>query len=187
MEMNNLKKTGLIIKYDNAPYQVLDFSHARTAQRKATVWTKLKNIITGQVLEKTFNSGDNIEEAEIDKQKVSYLYRAGNDFFFLNSQTFEQFSLDKNLIKDASNFLKEGLEINILYYDEKPLSIELPKKVDLKITSAPPAVKGNSANTPTKQVIVETGYTLTAPIFTKEGDIIRINTETGEYVERVLS
>jgi len=186
MELSDLKKIGLIIKLDNKPFQILEFSHERTAQRQATVKTKLKNLITGQVLEKTFSSSDKIEEAEIKKEKTSFLYQKGDEYYFLNQENFEQFPLKKEILKEKTNFLKEGLESVILFFENQPLDLELPKKVDLKVISAPPAVRGDSANVPTKIVTLETGLELKAPIFIKTGDLVRVNTETGEYVERVL-
>jgi len=187
MDINDLKKIGLIIKIGDKPLQVLNFSHGRTAQRKATVKTKLRNLITGQVLEKTFNSGDEIREADIKKEKTSFLYKSGNEFYFLNPKNFEQFTVPQNLLGEKTNFLKDELEIVVLYFEDQPISVELPKKVDLKVVSAPPALKGNSVNKPSKIATLETGLSLSVPIFVEENDIVRVNTETGEYVERILN
>ena len=186
MEINDLKKIGLIIKLDNNPFQVIDFSHSRTAQRRATVKTKLRNVITGQILEKTFNSGDKIEEVDIKKEKSSFLYKKGKEYYFINQENFEQFVLNEEFLKEKINFLKEGIEIVVLYFENQPINIELPKKINLKVISAPPAVRGDSSNAPSKIIILETGYKVSAPLFVEENDVVRINTETGEYVERVL-
>ncbi len=185
MEINDLKKIGLVILLNDAPYQIIFSQHARTAQRRAFVRTKLKNLITGQILEKTFNASDKIAEADIEKSRANYLYAEGNKFFFMDTNTYEQFFLDRGLLSGQEKFLKQGLEVSVLMFNKNPINIELPKKVDLKVTEAPPSIKGDSATTPTKIIILETGAKITAPIFVEKGDIIRINTDTGEYVERV--
>lgn len=185
LTINDLKKTGLIIQLNNEPYQVIYSQHARTAQRRPFVRTKLKNLITGQILEKTFNSSDRIEEADVEKSKANFLYAENDNFFFMDSQSYEQFFLNKNSLFGQEKFLKEGLEVNTLIFNKNPVNIELPKKVDLKIIEAPPSIRGDSATTPTKTVTLETGARINVPIFVKRGDIVRINTETGEYVERI--
>lgn len=185
MDINDLKRTGAIIQLENQPYIVLESQHARTAQRRAFVRTKLKNLISGLTMEKTFNAGDKIEEADIDKIKANFLYQDETDVYLMSMTNYEQFSLGKNLLANREKYLREGQELAILLFNQKPINIELPKKVDLKVAEAPPGVRGDSATNIMKQVTLETGLKINAPLFIKEGDIIRINTETGEYVERV--
>lgn len=183
--INDLKKTGTVIVVNNEPYQVIFSQHARTAQRRAFVRTKLKNLVTGQILEKTFNASDKIGKANIEKTKANFLYIEKDDLFFMDNQTYEQFSLKKSCLRDQEKFLKEGTEVVILMFDKKPINVELPKKINLRVIEAPPGIKGDSATTPTKTVTLETGAKINVPIFIKTGDTIRINTESGGYVERV--
>lgn len=185
LDINDLKKIGIVIQLEGQPYIVLDSQHARTAQRRAFVRTKLKNLITGVTIDKTFNAGDKIEEAEIDKTKASFLYQDNTNIYLMNMANYEQFSLAKDLLAGREKYLKEGQEVTVLLFNQRPINIELPKKIELKVIEAPPGVRGDSATNIMKQVTLETGLKINAPLFIKEGDIVRINTETGEYVERV--
>lgn len=185
MEINDLKKIGVIISLKDEPYRVIFSQHSKTARGQAFVRTKLKNLITGQVLEKTFNASDKIESADIEKTKASFLYTEEKKFFFMNNQTYEQFFLPQASLMGQEKFLKEGLEVDVLVFNKKPVNIELPKKVDLRVVEAPPSIKGDSATTPTKTITLETGAKITVPIFVKKGDLIKVNPETGEYVGRV--
>jgi len=185
MNINDLKKIGTVIKLNDEPYIVLSSQHARTAQRKAFIRTKLRNLNSGIVLEKTFQAGDKIEEADLEKRKASYLYQQNDQYFFMDQKNFDQFSLNKNSLAGQEKFLKEGLGVVILFFEGQPINLELPKKIDLKVIQAPPGVKGDSATAATKIITLETGLEINAPLFIKEGDTVRVNTETGEYVERV--
>ena len=185
LSLNDLKNIGIILEIDGAPYAIVSSLHTHVANRRASVRVKLKNLITGQALEKTFSSSDKIEEASTSTSKASFLYPSGEDFYFMNDSDYEQFALNEKILGTAKNFLKEGLEVEVLLFNERPISIKIPKKIDLRVIEAPPSVKGDSATTPSKTVTIETGAQLTVPIFIKEGDIIKINTDTGEYVSRV--
>ena len=168
----------IIIKTD---FQYYD----QPTQNISIIRTKLKNLATGQVLEKTFNASDKVKEANIEKIKANFLYIEDEKVFFMNNQNYDQFFFSLKSLINKKNFLKEGLEVDVLFFNENPINIELPKKVDLKVIEAPPSVKGDSATTPTKTVMLETKIKITVPIFIKKDDLIRINTDTGEYVERV--
>jgi len=185
MDINSLKKTGLVIKLNNEPYQIVFSQHSRAARGGAFVRTKLKNLITGQTLEKTFNSSDKIQEADIQKAKANFLYSKNDKFFFMNNSTYEQFFLNVNSLDNQKKFLKEGEEVKVLLFEKNPVNIELPQKVNLRVIESPPNVKGDSATSPSKNVVLETGFTINAPVFISKNDIIKINTETGEYVSRV--
>ncbi len=185
MDINNLKKTGLVIKFNNEPYQIIFSQHSRSARGGAFVRTKLKNLITGQTLEKTFNSSDKIEAADIKKTKANFLYSENDKFFFMNNNTYEQFFLNISSLDNQEKFLKEGEEVEILLFEENPVNIKLPQKVNLKVIESPPNIKGDSATSPSKNVVLETGYSINVPVFISKDDIVRINTETGEYVGRV--
>jgi len=179
-------KAGLNIIHGNEPYTVLVANFVRMQQRKPVMQTKLRNLISGKVLEITFKPGDRVEEADLSRSKANFLYTDDSGSHFMNNETYEQFTLDKKMLDQKSKFLKEGTDVTILNFNNNPVNIELPIKIDLKVTSAPPGVRGDTAQgRATKEVETETGYNVQAPLFIKTDDVIKINTETGEYVERV--
>jgi len=151
----------------------------------AVLRTKLKNVINGNVLERTFQGNDKAEVAQTEEKTAQYLYKDANEAYFMDNTTYEQFNISLEQLGDTTKWLKDGTDVKLLYFDNKPVSVKLPPKVNLKVTSAPPGVKGNSASNVTKVVTLETGAQISAPLFVNENDTIRINTETGEYVERV--
>ncbi|MFH1111967.1 MAG: elongation factor P [Patescibacteria group bacterium] len=180
----NSIKVGLNILVNNEPYQVLEASFMRTAQRKPVMRTKLKNLLNGKILEQTFKSGDKVEQADMSKTKASFLYADDQQCHFMNQETFEQFDFVKETLDDQVKFLKEGLEVNILNFNGQPITVELPKKVTLKVVETPPGVKGDTAGNAFKQATLETGHVVNVPLFIKNGEDIIVNTETGQYVER---
>lgn len=183
--MNDLK-LGSVINLEGEPYVVQYTQHVQMGRGGAILRTKLKNLVSGNVLEKTFKGGDRIDEADLSRGKANFLYRDGDEFFFMDNTSFEQFSLPKDQIGEISKFVKEGQDVDVMNFDEKPVSVSLPPKVELKVTSAPPGVKGDTAQgRVTKKITLETGYVVDVPLFVKEGDTVRVNTETGAYVERV--
>ncbi len=184
LEMSEIK-LGRVLEIDGAPYVVQFTQHIKVARSGATLRTKLKNLITGQVIEKSFNGGDKVDEADIQRRRAAFLYADGDGYHFMDGTTYEQFSLTKNEISEMIKFLKEGLEVDVLLYNNKPVTISLPTKVEYTVTEAPPGVRGDSAGSVTKQITLENGLTIQAPMFINSGDKIRVNTETGEYVERV--
>jgi elongation factor P len=159
----------------------------RTAQRKPVMQTKLRNVITGKVMEYSFKFGERIEEADVTREKANFLYADTEGTHFMNNETFETVDMPKEVTAEQEPFLKEGTDVQILRFNGKPVSIELPIKIDLKVTEAPPNVIGNSGGSVTKPVTLETGLVVNAPMFIKEGDTLRIDTRTGEYVERANS
>ncbi len=179
----NSIRVGLNILVNNEPYQVLEASFMRTAQRKPVMRTKLRNLLNGKVLEQSFKPGDKVEEANMSKIKASFLY-TDNQCHFMNQETFEQFDFPLEKLGQGIKFLKEGTEVSILNFNDEPVGVELPKKVTLKVTVAPPGVKGDTAGNVTKQITLETGLQVNAPLFIKEGEEVIINTDTGQYVER---
>ncbi len=178
-------KLGSVIKMNNEPYIVISAQHLKMGRGGAVLKTKLKNLLSGNVLDHTFKGSDKAEEADIEKTKADFLYSEGDDYYFMDQTSFEQFSLKKEDIGEQAKFLKEGQTVDVLNFNGRPVSVKLPIKIELKVTSAPPGIKGDTASGGTKQIELETGATINAPLFVKEGDVIRINTETGEYVERV--
>ncbi|MGI5826863.1 MAG: elongation factor P [Patescibacteria group bacterium] len=177
-------KPGRVIKINNQPYVVTKTDHHKMGRGGAVLKTKLRNLIDGRVLDQTFQGVQQAEEAETETKKANYLYKDAEQVFFMDNESFEQFSLDLESIGDQAKFLKDGTDVSVLYFEGKPVTIELPIKMEFKVVSAPPGVKGNSAGNVNKQVEIETGATISVPMFINEGDIIRINTESGDYVER---
>ena len=178
-------KLGTVIAHNNEPYQVIYTQHVKMGRGGANLKTKLKNLITGQALELTFSGGDKAEEADLERTKANFLYQEGDAFNFMDNESYEQFSLNREAIGEPADFLKEGLTVDVLVYKQNPVSVKLPVKVGLKVVSSPPGVKGDTAGSASKVVTLETGRQVKAPLFINEGDVIKINTETGEYVERV--
>lgn len=178
-------KTGVAINIDGVPFEIIKSQHAQLGRGGAILRTTLKNLITGANIEKTFKGDSKIAPADISRSKAQFLYQEGTNYVFMNSSTFEQFNLSQQIIGSNSNFLTEGLIINIKYFNQQPINIELPIKMKFKVTQADPAVRGDSVNTPTKNAIIETGLKLRVPLFVKVNDIILIDTRTGVYIERV--
>ena len=182
MDISDIK-LGVILMYNNEPWQIIWSNRMRTAQRKPVMQTKLRNIITGKVIEYSFKFGEKVDEADVTREKASFLYADESGTHFMNQETFETVDMPKDITRQQEDFLKEGMEVQIVRFNGNPVSVELPIKVDLKVTEAPPDTKGNSGGNITKPVKVETGLSVDAPMFIKEGDVIRIDTRTGEYVE----
>ncbi|PIS05197.1 MAG: elongation factor P [Candidatus Buchananbacteria bacterium CG10_big_fil_rev_8_21_14_0_10_42_9] len=188
MSINTLNdiKQGTNVLYQGEPYIVVEAKFVRMQQRKPVMQTKLKNLISGKVVEYNFKAGETVEEANLSRTKANFLYADDSGFNFMDETSYEQFSLDADVIGDKKDFLKEGNQIDVLNFEDKPVSISLPAKINLKVTSAPEGVKGDTAQgRVTKTAELETGATVQVPLFIKTGDTIKINTETGEYVERV--
>jgi len=172
------------IKIDGEPYYIIDFQHARTAQRRAFVRTKLKNIKTGAVLEKTFSAGETFEEPDFEHKNMQYLYSSGDEYCFMDSKTYEQTSLSEEMLGDYRWYLKENGEYKILFFEGNPINIDLPASIVLKVVSTEPGIKGDSVTNIQKNATLETGLVVKVPLFIKEGELVKIDTKTGEYLER---
>ena len=177
-------KSGKNILWEGAPYVVMYAEHSKTGRAGAVLRTKLKNLLTGNVLEKTFNGSDKVDEADMSKTKAQYLYPEHDGFVFMDTTNYDQFSLSKDVIGEANLYLLEGTEVTVLNFNDTPVNIELPIKVTLTVVEAPPGIKGDTAGTGGKVVTMETGLKISAPLFINEGDKLIINTETGSYVSR---
>lgn len=177
-------KTGKVIEINNEPFAVVRADHHKMGRGGAVLKTKLRNLISGAVLDKTFQGNDKVAEASTEKKKINFMYRDEREAHFMDNENYEQFSLSLEQIGDKQKFLKDGTDVDMLYFQNKPVVLDLPVKMSFKVISAPPGVKGNSAGNVTKQVEIETGLTVSAPMFINEGDEIKVNTETGEYAER---
>ncbi len=177
-------KNGMTIKYEGVIYQVVEFQHVKPGKGSAFVKTKLKNLRAGTTQEITFNAGIKMEKADVRKSQLSYLYAAGDNFVFMDLNTYDQLEISSKLIGDDVKFLKEGMEVESLSIEGEIVGISLPEKVSYKVISAPDAVKGNTTSGAQKDVTIETGYTLKAPLFISEGDEIVITTRDGKYFSR---
>lgn len=177
---------GMIIKLDGSLYSVVEFGENKTARAAAKVWAKLKGVDNSRSIEKTWNSGDNIFPVRVERKDYQYLYKDDTGYNFMDKESFEQVAVAENLV-DAPQFLKEGADVSMLINTETelPMSVELPDKIVMQVTYSEPGVKGDTATRTLKPATVETGATVMVPLFVNEGEMIRINTKTGEYVERV--
>lgn len=179
-------KNGLCIKFNNDIYKIVEFLHVKPGKGPAFVRTKLKSLTTGKILENTFSAGHKIDTVRVETHTFQFLYAEGNDFHFMNTETFEQITLSKNAL-DAPELLKEGTNVmvQINTETEMPLSVDMPPSIVLEVTYTEPGVKGNTATNATKPATVETGAQINVPLFINEGDKIKIDTATGAYLERI--
>jgi elongation factor P len=184
IDVNDLRK-GVIFELDNSLFRVLEYTHHKPGRGNAIIRIKARNLRTGSTIEKTFISGDRVQDVRLDYHNVQYLYKDGDNYVFMDAETFDQPVIPGELVGEAAGFLKEGMEVKITFFQNEPLDIELPTSVDLKVVQADIAVRGDTATGVTKKVTVETGAQVDVPIFVKEGDTIRVDTRTGAYVTRV--
>ncbi|MBC7902365.1 MAG: elongation factor P [Gemmatimonadaceae bacterium] len=177
---------GMILKLEGSLYTVVEFGENKTARAAAKVWAKLKGLDNARSIEKTWNSGDNIYPVRVERKYYQYLFKDDTGYNFMDNETFEQVAVAETMV-DAPQFLKEGAEVSVLFNTETelPMSVELPDKIVLLVTYSEPGLKGDTATRTLKPATVETGATVNVPLFVNEGELIRINTKTGDYVERV--
>ena len=177
-------KKGTVCQIDGKPYRVIEYGQKVMGRGGSIVNVRLKNLIDGSVIPKTFKGADKIETAEVRNLEVQYLYNDGEIFFFMDPTTFEQFELPADLVDEAKNFLKEGDMLNLQFFGEKVINVELPKNLYLEVTYTESIVKGDTTSSVLKDATLETGYVTKVPAFIKQGDIISVDTSTGEYRER---
>jgi len=187
LEYNEIKPRKVIV-YEGEPFEVLSSHVFRKQQRKPVNAVKMKNLLTGKVMEISFHQSEKAEEAEVDKRKIKFLYESKGEYWFCEEKDpSKRFKLDAEQVGEQIHYVKQNSLVDLISFEDKILGVEVPIKVELKVIEAAPAVKGNTVQGGLKQVKVETGYTVNVPLFVNEGDILRINTDTGEYVERVNS
>jgi elongation factor P len=184
LDFSDLKGTGQIIKYNNEPYQIIWSNFMRTAQRKPVIQVKMRNLMTGKVMEYSFKYGEKIDEADVVKRKCQFLYSDAEGAHFMNPETFETVVVPSVIVEDQTKYLKESMDTTIMFFEERPIALDLPVKIELKVTETSPGVKGDTATGGNKPATLETGYVVLVPLFIKEGDIIRVNTASGDYVVR---
>ncbi len=177
-------RTGLKVELDGKPFTIIEFLHVKPGKGGAFVRTKLKNMITGQVLEKTFRSGEKLAQPNIQEKEMQYLYQDKGEFCFMDTETFDQIFLTSEQLKDNRLFLKENINVKVLIYNDRIMDIELPNFVDLEIVQTEPGVKGNTVTGGTKPATLESGGIIQVPLFLNIGDIVRIDTRSKEYLER---
>lgn len=177
-------REGTRLELDGEVFEVVSFLHITPGKGRPVVRTKIKNVSTGRVLERTFTSTEVVERAEIDRKPMQFLYKEGNDYVFMDMKTYEQLSLPSELLGDATHFLKENSEIMVIWFKGRAIGVELPPKVKLKVIKTVPGVRGDTVTAATKPATIETGYELQVPLFVEEGDVIVIDTRDGKYVER---
>lgn len=178
-------RANAVFEEEGQLWKVLRYEHVKLGRGTATIKVKIRNLRTGSITERAFISGARVQEANLLKKEVQYLYQDKSDHIFMDPITFEQFTLSKEKLGDEEKFLKEGMNVQVLLNDDEALSIELPIKMEFKIKESDPSVRGNSATNIFKDAVLENGLKLKVPLFVDEGDTIRIDTRTGEYVERV--
>jgi len=175
---------GLAIQYKGEPHLIVDYQHVNPGKGAAFIRSRLKSLKTGKVIENTFKIEEPVDFIDLERKKVQYLYGTDSEHTFMDMGTYEQFSVGAEVLGQYAQYLKEGLEITLLLSDSVPVTVDFPKKVTLKVTEAPPGVRGDTATNVTKEVVLENGLHARTPLFIKEGDTVVINTDTGEYVER---
>ena len=183
LSLNEIK-IGKVIQINGEPFVILKTDHHKMGRGGAVLKTKLKNLINGNMLDKTFQGNDKAEVADTEKKKANFMYKDETNANFMDSETYEQFTLSIEQIGDKKKFLRDGTDVDVLYFEGRPVAIDLPVKMKFKVVSAPPGVKGNSAGNVMKKVTIETGAEISTPLFINEGDEIIINTEKEEYAER---
>ena len=177
-------RNGLKVILDGQPFVMTFFQHVKPGQGGAFVRTKVKNLLNGKVLERNFRSGERLELADIEEKRMQYLYLDGDNFVFMDQTSFDQLPFSQATVGDARLFLKENMEVEVLFWNNRPINIDLPSFVELAVTKCDPGVKGDTASGATKPATLETGAVVNVPLFIKEGDVLRIDTRTGEYVDR---
>lgn len=184
LSITDLKK-GTLFQWEGEPFRVVDYKQKVMGRGGSIVNVRIKSLIDGKVLEKTFKGNEQLDSADVTTQAVQYLYSDGNTFYFMNEETFNQFEVPADLVGDGAGYIKEGDKVQLQFFDDKPINVELPKNVPLVVTYTENAVKGDTSSAITKDATLETGITIRVPAFIKQGDVISVDTATGAYRERV--
>jgi elongation factor P len=184
LSITNLKK-GVLFQWEGEPFRVVEYNQKVMGRGGSIVNVRIKSLMDGKVLEKTFKGNEQVDSADVTNQTVQYLYTDGATFFFMNEESFEQFEILADLVGDGAGYLKEGDKVTLQFFNDVAINVELPKNVPLRVTYAENAVKGDTSSSITKEATVETGITVRVPAFVKEGDLISVDTATGAYRERV--
>lgn len=182
--MSEIKVGSKIVEHGD-PFEVLKAEHHKMGRGGAVLKTKLRNLVNGNVIAKTFQGNDKAQPADLAMRSATYLYNDRTNYTFMDTETFDQFEISAESLDEKTHYIKENEEVDVLLFNDKPVNVQLPVKVDLQVISCPPGVKGNSVDAATKEATLETGLKIQVPLFVKQGDVIRVNTQTGDYNERV--
>ncbi len=185
MISTNQFKNGMTIELEGTLFQIVEFQHVKPGKGGAFVRTKLRNFKTGGVVDKTFRAGEKVEQAMVNRRPMQYLYNDGSDYVFMDTETYEQISLPATFLQDETKFMKENMNVLIAMHEGQALGIELPTAVELEVTATDPGVKGDTASGGTKPATLETGAVVQVPLFINVGDMIKVDTRTGDYITRV--
>lgn len=180
-------RTGLTVEANGELYVIVEFQHVKPGKGGAFVRTKLRNLRTGAVTDKTFRAGERMEQAMIERRPMQFLYRAGDEYTFMDTETFDQIAVPSDKVGDGARYLKPDTEIAVIRFQHELLGVEVPNTVDLAVTQTDPGLRGDTATGGSKPATLETGAVVNVPLFINEGDVIRVDTRTGEYVQRVSS
>ena len=178
-------RKGFKIEMNGEPFIIVEFLHVKPGKGAAFVRTKLKSMLTGMILEHTFRAGERVKSPDIEEKEVQYLYRDGENYYFMDKESYWQFELNENQLGDSKDFLQENVTLTVLFHNNNPVGVQLPTFVELRIDRTEPGVRGDTASGGTKPARLESGAVVQVPLFLEEGDIIKIDTRTGEYIERV--
>lgn len=177
-------RNGMVLRIDGKLYAIVEFQHVKMQQRRPIVRTRLKQVPEGYVLEKTFMAGDKVEEARLERRQCQYLYSTGDLWYLMDTQSYEQFPVAKTVMENALPYLVENMSLTVLLDGDKPVAVELPTSVNLRVREAEPGVRGDTAQGGSKNATLETGAVINVPLFIEAGDVLRIDTRTGRYIER---
>lgn len=177
-------RNGSTVTIDGDAWQVVDFQHVKPGKGAAFVRAKMRNLCTGSVVERTFNAGERMPKARIDNREMDYLYEADGAYHFMDKETYEQSELTKEILGSAINYLKENMTLSVMFYNDKIIGIDLPNTVELLVSETDPGIRGDTATGGTKPATMETGLVVKVPLFINQGDKLRIDTRTGDYIER---
>jgi len=178
-------KKNLKFKMDGAPWTVVDFQFVKPGKGTAFTWTKMKNLLTGQVIERNFRSGETLDEVDVETKDATYSYKEGEHYVFMDQETYDTFNITDDQLGDPGRFLMEGMLCHVLFYEGRAVSVDLPNFIEVEVTYTEPAVKGDTANNVTKEAKISTGATVKVPLFIDTGNTVRIDTRTGEYQGRI--
>jgi elongation factor P len=180
-------RKGLKIEIDGEPYEIVEFQHVKPGKGSAFVRTTIRSLLSGRVLQPTLKSGEKVGKPDIEDKEMQYLYLQGEDYYFMDTRNYEQTFLSEKVLGEAKNFLKENINVSVLFYNGKAIGVTLPNSVDLKVTTCDPGVRGDTVSGALKPAKLETGYTVNVPLFINEGDVLKIDTRDGKYLTRVAT
>jgi elongation factor P len=180
-------RKGLKIEIDGEPYEIVEFQHVKPGKGSAFVRTTIRSLLSGRVLQPTLKSGEKVGKPDIEDKEMQYLYLQGEDYYFMDTRNYEQTFLSEKVLGEAKNFLKENINVSVLFYNGKAIGVTLPNSVDLKVTKCDPGIRGDTVSGALKPATMETGYTVNVPLFINEGDVLKIDTRDGKYLTRVAT